>query len=55
MGQDIFKRKIDQTYENYKGAVGNADDVQAFCNEETHDRNFGEAIECMERQALAIV
>ena len=28
MGQDIFERKIDQTYENCKGAVGIADDVR---------------------------
>ena len=40
MGQDIFGRKIDQTCENYKGAVGIADDVQVFGNEETHDSIF---------------
>ena len=33
MGQDIFERKIDQAYENCKGAVGIADDVQVFGNE----------------------
>ena len=40
MGQDIFERKIDQTYKNCKGAVGIADDVQVFGNEETHDSIF---------------
>ena len=49
MGQDIFERKIDQTYENCKGAVGIADDVQVFGNEETHDSMFQEAKECMEK------
>ena len=55
IGQDIFKRKIRQTYENCKGVVEIADDVQVFGNVETHDRNFEEAIECMIKQALAIV
>ena len=34
--------------------MGIGDDLQVFGNEETHDRNFEEAIECMEKQALAI-
>ena len=55
MGEDIFERKIDQTYENCKGAVGIAEDVQVFGNEETHDRMFQEAIECIVKQALGIV
>ena len=49
MGQDIFERKIDQTYENCKGAVGIADDVQVFGSEETHDSMFQEAKECMKK------
>ena len=40
MSQDIFQQKIDQMYENCKGAVGIADDVQVFGNEKTHDRNL---------------
>ena len=40
MSEYIFERKIDQTYENCKGAVGIADDVQAFGNEKIHDRTF---------------
>ena len=49
MGQDIFERKIDQIYENCKGAIGIADDVQVFGNEETHDSMFQEAKECIEK------
>ena len=49
MGQDIFQTKIDQTYENCKDAVGIADDVLVFGNEETHDCMFQEAKECMEK------
>ena len=36
MGQDIFDRKTDQV-------VRIVDDVQLFCNKETHDRNFQKA------------
>ena len=32
MSQDISHQKIDQTYENCKGAVGIADDIQVFVN-----------------------
>ena len=28
--QDVFQKKIDQTYEKCKGAVGIADDIQVF-------------------------
>ena len=35
------------TYENCKGAVGVADDVQVFRNEETHDK-YAPGIECMQ-------
>ena len=47
MGQDIFERKIDQTYENCKGAVGIVHDVQVFGYEETHYSMFQETEECM--------
>ena len=40
MGQDIFERKIDQTYETARVAVGIADDVQVFGNEKLHDSIF---------------
>ena len=49
MGQDVFERKIDQTYDNCMGAVGIADDVQVFGKEETHDSMFQEVKECMEK------
>ena len=55
MSQDIFQRKIDQTHENCKGAVGIADDVQVFGNEKTYDRNLHEAIECTRKQALSLI
>ena len=45
----VFERKIDQTYENCKGTVGIADDVQVFGNEETHDSMFQEAKECSKK------
>ena len=37
MSQDIYQRKIDQTYENCQGAVGNADDIQVFGDGSAHD------------------
>ena len=52
MGQDIFERKIDQPYENCKGVVGIADDVQVFGNEETHDSMFQEAKEYMDKYII---
>ena len=55
MGQDIFERKIDQTYENCKGAVGIADDVQVFVNEETQDRNVPGGNRMYGKQAVGIV
>ena len=45
MSQDIFQQKIDQIYENCKGVVQIADDVQVFGNEKTHERNLCEAME----------
>ena len=40
MSQEIFQRKIDQTYENCRGAVGVGDDVQVLGNEKSHNRNL---------------
>ena len=54
MSQDIFQRKIDQTYENCKDAVGIADDVQVFGNEKTHDRNLHDAMECTRKAAIKL-
>ena len=45
MSQDIFQKKIDQTYEKCKGGVGIADDIQVFGSDQTHDLHLHEAIE----------
>ena len=37
--QDIFQRKIDQTYQRSRDAVGIADDEHIFCNDQTHYYN----------------
>ena len=52
MKQDVFQRKIDQMCENCRDAIGIADDVQAFGNEKTLDRNFHEAIECIRKGVI---
>ena len=41
-------------YENCKGALGIADDVQIFGNEKTHDRNLPEAIECTRKAGIKL-
>ena len=45
MSQDIFQKKIDETYEKFSGAVGIADDINVFGTEPTHDYNVHEAME----------
>ena len=45
MSQDIFQKKIDQTYEKCKGAVRIADDIQVFGSDQTHDLHLHGAIE----------
>ena len=45
MLQYIFQKKIDQTYEKCKGAVGIADDIQVFGSDQTHDLHLHEAME----------
>ncbi|KAI8503708.1 hypothetical protein Bbelb_186790 [Branchiostoma belcheri] len=43
VSQDIFQREIDDAYRNCRGAIGIADDIQAYGeNDETHDYNLGE-------------
>ena len=54
MSQDIFQRKNDKTYENCKGAVRIADDVQVFDNEKTHDINLHEAMECTRKADIKL-
>ena len=56
MGQDIIEMKSDQTYENYRGVVRRADDVQVFGNEKAHDGNLHEVMECTrKKQALNVI
>ena len=45
MSQDIFQKKIDQTYEKCKGAVGIADDIQVFGSDQTYNLHLHEAME----------
>ena len=39
-------------YENFKGAVGIADDVQVFGHEKTHNRYLHEAMECTRKAGI---
>ena len=50
-----LRGRLTKTYENCKGAVGIADDVQVFGNKETHDRNFRKQQNAQEKQALSII
>ena len=45
MSQDVFQRKIGQAFENCMGAVGIADDIQVFGNDQNHDLHLHEAME----------
>ena len=45
MSQDIFQKKIDQTYKKCKGVAGMAYDIQAYGNDNTHDFHHHEAME----------
>ena len=49
MSQDIFQKKIDETYEKCRGVVGIADDINVFGTESTHDYNLHKAMESQER------
>ena len=54
MSQDIFQKKIDQTYEKCKGAVGIADDIQVFGNDNTHDLHLHEAMDRTRRAGIKL-
>ena len=54
MSQDIFKKKIDKTYEKCTGAVGIADDIQVFGNDKTHDLHLHEAMEKTRRVGIKL-
>ena len=46
MSQDIFQFKIDETYRDYQGAIGIADDVTVYGkNEREHDLHLHETME----------
>ena len=45
MSQDIFQKKIDQAFENCKGAVGIADYIQVFSTDDSHDLHLHGAME----------
>ena len=45
MLKDIFQKKIDQTYEKCKGAVGIVDDILVFGSDHTHELHLHEAME----------
>ena len=45
MSQDVFQKKIDQAFENCKGAVGIADDIQVFSTDGNYDLDLHDAME----------
>ena len=54
MSQDIFQKKIDQTYEKCKGAAGIADDIQVFGNDNTCDLLIHETMERTRRAGIKL-
>ena len=54
MLQDIFQKKIDQTYEKCKGAVGIADDIHVFGSDHTHDLHLHEAMERTRKAGIKV-
>ncbi|KAI8520241.1 hypothetical protein Bbelb_034980 [Branchiostoma belcheri] len=46
VSQDVFQREIDDAYRNCRGAIGIADDIQVYGeDDEAHDYNLHEAME----------
>ena len=43
--QDIFQKRMDQTFERCKGAIPIADDIQVFGTDNNHDTHLHEAME----------
>ena len=54
MSEDSFQKKTDQTYEKCKGAVGIADDIQVFGNDNTHDLHLHEAMDRTRRAGIKL-
>ena len=45
MSQDVFQKKIDLAFENCKGAMEIAGDIQVFGTDDNHDPHLHEAME----------
>ena len=54
MLQDIFQKKIDQTYEKCKVAVGIVDDIQIFSSDQTHDLHLHKAMERTRKEGIKL-
>ena len=54
ISQDIFLKKIYQTYEKCKGAVSIADDIQVYGNDNTHDICVHESMERPRRVGIML-
>ena len=54
MSQDVFQKKIDQAFENCKGAVGLADDIQVFGTDDNHDFHLHEAMETTRKAGIKL-
>ena len=50
----MFQKKIDQAFENCKGAVGIADDIQVFGTDDKHDLHLHEAMERMRKVGIKL-
>ena len=54
MSQDVFQRKIDQAFENCKGAVWITDDIQVFGTDDNHDLHLHEAMERTRKASIKL-
>ena len=54
MSQDVSQRKTDQAFENCKGAVGIAEDIQVIGTDDNHDLHLHEAMERMRKVAIKL-
>ena len=54
MSQGVFQKKIDQAFENCKGVVGIADDIQVFSTDDNHDLHLHEPMERMRKAGIKL-
>ena len=54
MSQDVFQEKIDQAFENCKGDVGIADDIQVFSTDDNHELHLHEAVERTRKASIKL-